>query len=66
METEQTLCTWEEYVNVNTGEYLGEGLFLPREYVEKKQEEQSDTGTPHTMAFVRVFQNFGKQIKGKG
>ena len=40
METEQTLCTWEEYVNVNTGEYLGEGLFLPREYVEKKQETQ--------------------------
>ena len=40
METEQTLCTWEEYVNVNTGEYLGEGLFLPREYVEKKQEAQ--------------------------
>lgn len=40
METEQTLCTWEEYVNVNTGEYLGEGLFLPREYVEKKQESQ--------------------------
>ena len=41
METEQqNLETWEEYVNINTGEYLGEGIFLSREYVEKKQEAQ--------------------------
>lgn len=40
METLETLQQWDEYVNVNTGEYLGEGIFLSKEYVEKKQETQ--------------------------
>lgn len=40
METLETLQQWDEYVNVNTGEYLGEGIFLSKEYIEKKQETQ--------------------------
>lgn len=41
METQQeNLEMYEEYMNINTGEYLGEGIFLSREYVEKKQEAQ--------------------------
>ena len=40
METLETLQQWAEYVNVNTGEYLGEGIFLSKEYIEKKQETQ--------------------------
>ena len=40
MGTLETLQQWDEYVNVNTGEYLGEGIFLSKEYIEKKQEKQ--------------------------
>ena len=40
METLETLQQWDEYINVNTGEYLGEGIFLSKEYIEKKQETQ--------------------------
>ena len=40
METLETLQQWDEYVNVNTGEYLGEGIFLSKKYIEKKQETQ--------------------------
>ena len=39
METQQ-LEQWNTYMDVDTGEYLGEGIFLSREYVEKKQEAQ--------------------------
>ena len=39
METQQ-LEQWNIYMDVDTGEYLGEGIFLSREYVEKKQEAQ--------------------------
>ena len=37
---QENLEMYEEYMNINTGEYLGEGIFLSREYVEKKQEAQ--------------------------
>ena len=40
METLETLQQWDEYVNVNTGEYLGERIFLSKEHIEKKQETQ--------------------------
>ena len=40
METLETHQQWDEYVNVNTGEYLGEGIFLSKKYIEKKQETQ--------------------------
>ena len=39
METQQ-LEQWNAYMDVDTGVYLGEGIFLSREYVEKKQEAQ--------------------------
>ena len=39
METQQ-LEQWNTYMDVDTGECLGEGIFLSREYVEKKQEAQ--------------------------
>ena len=38
METQQ-LEQWNVYMDVNTGE-VGEGLFIPKEYVEKKREAQ--------------------------
>lgn len=41
---QENLEMYEEYMNINTGEYLGEGIFLSREYVEKKQEAQIKKG----------------------